>query len=160
MIDIICTGDDFGQQQGMLCSLDMWNELLRPGFTQYISIIHDGEVKVMHHTCGSIYRLIPEFIACGLDILQSLQPDTAQMDYKKIKSEFGAALTFQGGIGIQRALPFGKPEEVKAEVRERIESLAVGGGYIISTSHNIQGDTPVENIVALFEAYEKYGNYH
>lgn len=159
MIDIICTGDDFGQQHGMLCSLQMWNEMLRPGFAEYIKIIHDGGVKVMHHTCGSIYRLIPDFIDSGLDILQALQPKTAEMDYEKIKAEFGHRLSFQGAIGIQDALPFGTPEEVKAEVRNRIDTLAPGGGYIISTSHNIQGDTPVENIIALFEAYEAYGHY-
>jgi uroporphyrinogen decarboxylase len=159
MIDIICTGDDFGQQHGMLCSLNMWNDMLRPGFEQYIKIIHDGGVKTMHHTCGSMYRLIPEFIACGLDILQALQPKTAEMDYKKIKTEFGDTLSFQGAIGIQDALPFGKPEDVKAEVKNRIEALASGGGYIISTSHNIQGDTCVENIMALFDAYEEYGYY-
>ncbi len=160
MIDIICTGDDFGQQNGMLCSLNMWNEMLRPGFEQYIKIIHDGGVKAMHHTCGSIYPLIPEFIACGLDILQSLQPATANMGYKKIKSEYGDKLCFQGAISIQHALPFGQPQDVKAEVKERIEALAKGGGYIISTSHNIQADTPIENILALFEACEEYGFYH
>ena len=160
MIDIVCTGDDFGQQQGTLCSQDMWNELLHPGFEDYIKILHEGGVKVMHHTCGSIYSLIPSFIKDGLDILQSLQPDTNQMDYEKIKSNFGDDLVFNGGISIQSALPFGSPKEVKAEVKERIETLAGKGGYIISTSHNIQGDVPVENIIALFEAYSEYGNYN
>ena len=159
MIDIVCTGDDFGQQQGLLCSLDMWNEMLRPGFANYIRLIHDGGAKAMHHTCGSIHRLIPEFIAAGLDILQALQPRTAGMDFPRIKAEFGDQLSFQGAISIQDALPFGTPAEVKAEVKERIAALAGGGGYIISTAHNIQGDTSVANIMALFEAYQEFGSY-
>lgn len=159
MIDIVVTGDDFGQQRGLLCSAAHWETHLRAGFEGYIKIAHAAGVTVMHHTCGAIYRLLPKFIECGLDILQSLQPGVAEMDFKKIKAEFGKRICFQGGIGIQQALPFGTPEQVRAEVRERIEALAPGGGYIISTAHNIQGDTPVENVLALIEAYDEFGGY-
>lgn len=159
LIDILVTGDDFGQQGGLLCSVELWEQRLRAGFEGYIRLAHAAGVPVMHHTCGSIYRLLPNFIACGLDILQGLQPGVAEMDHRRIKAEFGDRICFQGGIGIQRALPFGSPEEVRAEVRERLEALAAGGGYIISTSHNIQGDTPVENVLALIEAYDEFGWY-
>ena len=159
MIDILVTGDDFGQQRGLLCSLGLWEQRLRPGFAGYIQIAHQAGVPVMHHTCGSIYRLLPKFVECGLDILQSLQPGVAEMDFGRIKAGFGGRICFQGGVGIQRALPFGTPEEVRAEVRERIEAFAPGGGYIISTSHNIQGDVPVENVLALIQAYDEFGRY-
>lgn len=159
MIDILVTGDDFGQQRGPLCSPELWEKRLRPGFEGYIRVAHAAGVPVMHHTCGSIYRLLPKFIECGLDILQSLQPGVAEMDFRRIKAEFGGRICFQGGVGIQRALPFGTPADVRAEVRERIEALAPGGGYIISTSHNIQGDTPVENVLALVQAYDEFGSY-
>jgi uroporphyrinogen decarboxylase len=159
MIDILVTGDDFGQQQGLMCSVALWEERLRAGFEGYIRIAHAAGVPVMHHTCGSIYRLLPKFAECGLHILQALQPGVAEMDFRRIKAEFGGRMCFQGGIGIQRALPFGTAADVRAEVRERIEALAPGGGYIISTAHNIQGDTPVENVLALIAAYEEFGRY-
>jgi uroporphyrinogen decarboxylase len=159
MIDILVTGDDFGQQQGLLCSVQLWEQRLRAGFEGYIKIAHAAGVPVMHHTCGSIYRLLPKFVECGLDILQALQPGVAEMDFRRIKAEFGDRICFQGGISIQRALPFGTPADVRAEVRERIEVLAPGGGYIVSTAHNIQGDTPVENVLALIKAYDEFGSY-
>lgn len=159
MIDILVTGDDFGQQTGPLCSVELWEQRLRAGFEGYIKIAHAAGVPVMHHTCGSIYRLLPKFVECGLDILQALQPGVAEMDFRKIKAGFGGRICFQGGISIQRALPFGTPADVRAEVRERIEALAPCGGYIVSTSHNIQGDTPVENVLALIKAYEEFGAY-
>lgn len=159
MIDILVTGDDFGQQGGLLCSVELWEQRLRAGFEGYIRIAHGAGVPVMHHTCGSIYRLLPKFVECGLDILQALQPGVAEMDFRKIKSEFGRRLSFQGAVGIQRALPFGTPEEVRAEVRDRIEALAPGGGYIVSTAHNIQGDTSVDNVLAMISAYDEFGAY-
>lgn len=159
MIDILVTGDDFGQQGGLLCSAELWEQRLRDGFEGYIRLAHAAGVPVMHHTCGSIYRLLPKFIECGLDILQALQPTVAEMDFRRIKAEFGNRLSFQGGVGIQRALPFGTPADVRAEVRDRIEALAPGGGYIVSTAHNIQGDTPVENVLALIAAYDEFGRY-
>ena len=159
MIDILVTGDDFGQQQGLLCSVALWEQRLKSGFAGYIKIAHAAGVPVMHHTCGAIYRLLPKFVECGLDILQSLQPGVAEMDFCKIKAEFGDRICCQGGISIQRALPFGTQDDVRAEVRERIETLATAGGYIISTSHNIQGDVPVENVLALIKAYDEFGRY-
>ncbi len=158
-IDIVCTGDDFGQQNGMLCSLPAWQHMLRPGFEEFIRIIHSADTLAMHHTCGSIYGLLPDFVECGLDILQALQPSTHEMDYAAIKAQFGNRLCFQGAVGIQNALPFGTPQDVDAEVKARIEALAPGGGYIISTSHNIQGDVSTENVLALIAAYDKYGAY-
>ena len=159
LIDILVTGDDFGQQRGLLCSVELWEQRLRAGFEGYLKIAHAFGVPVMHHTCGSIYRLLPKFVECGLDILQALQPSVADMDFPRIKAEFGDRICFQGAISLQRALPFGTPADVRAEVRERIEALAPGGGYLISTSHNIQGDTPVENVLALIEAYDEFGWY-
>ncbi|MDO8544439.1 MAG: uroporphyrinogen decarboxylase family protein [Opitutaceae bacterium] len=159
MIDVLVTGDDFGQQGGPLCSVELWEQRLRAGFEGYIRIAHAAGVPVMHHTCGSIFRLLPKFVDCRLDILQALQPGVAEMDFRRMKAEFGHRICFQGGIGIQRALPFGAPADVRAEVRDRVEALAPGGGYIISTAHNIQGDTPTENVLALIAAYDEFGRY-
>ena len=111
----------------------------------------------MYHTCGNVTKLIPDFIDCGLDILQSLQP--AAMDLAALKREYGKDLAFQGGIDIQQTLPRGTAAEVKAEVKHRAELLGPGGGYIFGTAHNLLPDVPTDNPVALFEAYLEYGRY-
>ena len=156
LIDVVVTGDDFGAQTGLIISRQMWHDLLQPGFRKFIEISHSFNVPVMHHTCGGIYEIIPDMIEAGLDILNPLQPNTFGMDFVKIKSEFGKDLCFHGGISIQTNLPFGSPADVKQEVREAFKVLGSEGGYIACTAHNIQADTPVENIAALFEAYEQY----
>ena len=156
-LDIVLTGDDFGSQMAPLVSPAMWLEFLAEGFAEYISLAKRRGIRVMHHTCGSVRPLIPLMIERGLDILQSLQPEASEMEPRSLKAEFGGRLAFHGGISIQKTLPFGSPEEIRAEVRDRIEALAPGGGYILCTSHNIQSDVPLENVEALLGAYREYG---
>jgi uroporphyrinogen decarboxylase len=158
-IDIFMTGDDFGTQDATMVSPDMWRQFLRPGFRAFIELGHRYGCRVAHHTCGSIRPLIPDMIACGLDILNPLQPDVHEMDYRAIKASFGADICFHGSISIQKTLPFGTPDDVRDEVRDRFETLGPGGGLIFCTAHNIQADTPIENIEALFEAYRTLGCY-
>jgi len=158
-LDLLLTGDDFGSQGGPLVSPAMWTEFLQEGFARYIELAHEHRIRVMHHTCGAVRPLIPRFIRCGLDVLQSLQPEAAGMDPASLKAEFGADLAFHGGLSIQRTLPFGTPAEVAAEVRERIAALAPGGGYILGTAHNLQADVPVANLLAMLAAHRDYGRY-
>jgi uroporphyrinogen decarboxylase len=159
MIDILCTGDDFGAQAGPLISPQMWDEYLEQGFRDYISLGHSYGARVMHHTCGSVYDLLSRMIDSGLDILQSIQPEAAKMDPVDLKRDFGTRIAFQGGISIQNVLPHGRPEEIRRHVRALFAAMAPGGGYIAGTSHNIQVDTPVANIEALYEAFREYGEY-
>lgn len=158
-LDIVLTGDDFGSQTGPLISPGMWTDFLGRGFADYISIAKSYGLRVMHHTCGSVRPLIPLMIERGLDVLQSLQPEAYDMDPRVLKSKFGDLLAFHGGISIQQTMPFGTPEAVRKEVKDRIEALAPGGGYILCTAHNIQADTPVENALALLQAYKDFGRY-
>ena len=158
-IDIFFAGDDFGTQENMFMSVEMWRDLLRDGFKQFIDIGHEFGCKVAHHTCGNIVGLIEDFIGCGLDILNPLQPNVTDMDYEKIKERFGSRICFHGGISIQKTMPYGSAEDVRNEVRDRVEKLSGQGGYIFCTAHNIQPDTPVENIEALFAAYKELGRY-
>ena len=155
-IDIILTGDDFGAQNGPLVSPEMWVRFLGRGFADYVSLAKSHGARVMHHTCGSVRPIIPLMIDRGLDVLQSIQPEAADMDPRELKREFGSRLAFHGGISIQRTMPFGTPEEVRKEVRDKMEALGKGGGYILCTSHNIQADTPLENLDALLGAYRDY----
>lgn len=158
-IDIFYMGDDFGTQTGLFVSSEMWRRFFKTGFKRFIDHAHSYGIKVMHHTCGSVADLIPDFIECGLDILQSLQPRAKGMDFKKIKSEYGRDIAFQGGIDIQHVMPFGTIETVKDEVKRVIETLAPGGGYILCSSHNFQPDTPLHNILAVYETALEVGRY-
>jgi len=158
-IDIVLTGDDFGAQTGPLVSPAMWEEYLRPGFADYLELIRSRGVRSMHHTCGSVAALIPRLIECGLDILQSLQPEAAGMSPEALKADFGSRLCFQGGVSIQRTMPFGTPAQIAEEVKRLARVLGAGGGYIFCTSHNLQADTPVRNVQALMASYHEFGRY-
>ncbi len=156
-IDIVITGDDFGAQNGPLISPEMWRNLLKPGFKEYLDLVRRHGVVSMHHTCGSVVGIIPDMIECGLDILQSIQPEAQGMALADLKNKFGKKLCFQGGISIQKIMPYGSPEDVRREVRRIAEIVGPDGGYIFCTSHNIQADTPLENITALMDAYLEFG---
>jgi len=158
-IDIFMMGDDFGTQQGPIVSPAMWRRYFAKGFRQFIELAHSFGIKVMHHTCGSVRPLIPDFIEAGLDILQSIQPRAAGMDLSELKREFGKDLCFHGSIDIQRTLPFGTPGDVRREVLQRMQAGKPGGGFIIGPAHNIQFDTPTENIIAMYEACLESGAY-
>jgi len=156
-IDIVLTGDDFGAQHGLLVAPDTWRRLLRPGFAEYLALIRGAGCKSMHHTCGSVVELIPDLIGCGLDVLQALQPEAANMSFPALRIKFGRDLCFQGGISIQQTMPFGTPDQIRREVRQIADAVGRDGGYIFCTSHNIQADTPMRNVVALMEAYAEFG---
>jgi uroporphyrinogen decarboxylase len=156
-IDIVLTGDDFGAQNGPLISPAMWLTFIQPVFAEYIRLIHGYGARAMHHTCGSVAEIIPDMIACGLDVLQSIQPEAAGMSLRDLKAAFGGQLCFHGGISIQRTMPFGTPDEIRQEVRRIADVVGSDGGYILGTAHNIQADTSVENVQALMEAYREYG---
>jgi uroporphyrinogen decarboxylase len=159
LIDVFMMGDDFGTQHGAMVSPAMWRRFFKKRFRDYIDLAHAFSIKVMHHTCGSVRPLIGEFIDCGLDILQSVQPQAEGMDLAELKREFGKDIAFHGSVDIQGALPHGTPADVRREVKQRMAAGKPGGGFIISTAHNILPDTPTENIVALFEAYREFGAY-
>jgi len=156
-IDIVLTGDDFGSQNGLLISPDMWRAVIKRGFREYIDLIKSYNTASMHHTCGSVVDIIPDMIECGLDILQSVQPEARGMALADLLNKFGKELCFQGGISIQKTMPYGTPSEVRGEVRRIAGLVGRSGGYIFCTSHNIQADTPIENITALLAAYLEYG---
>jgi uroporphyrinogen decarboxylase len=156
-LDVVLTGDDFGAQNGLLLSPETWREFLAPGFHAYMALAHAHGARTMHHTCGAVAELIPDLIAGGLDILQSLQPDAAGMDFPRLVRTFGDRLAFQGGISVQQTLPRGSPADVRAAVRQVADTVRGRGGYIFCTAHNLQADTPPENIRALMDAYHEFG---
>lgn len=151
-IDLVFTADDIGGQEGLLMSLDMWEQHIKPFHARLNRAIHEFGAKVIYHTDGSIMKAVPGLIDMGVDILQALQFDAKGMDPLALKAQFGGQLCFQGGVSVQKTLPFGTVEDVRREVEERIRILGCNGGYILGPSHAIQAGTPPENVVAMFDA--------
>jgi uroporphyrinogen decarboxylase len=153
-VDILWCGDDFGTQNGMIMDPDTWRRIFKPRikymFEEFRKIKPD--IKIAWHSCGSILPIIPDFIEVGLDILNPIQPLAQGMDPVFLKKTYGKDLVFFGGIDVQYLLPFGTPQMIRDEVKRRIDILGKDGGYIIAPAHNIQPDTPVENIMAFFDA--------
>jgi uroporphyrinogen decarboxylase len=160
-VEWVEVGDDLGSQSGPLISPSMYRTLLKPVHADLIGAIkrRSPGVKVMYHTCGSIVRFIPDIIDIGADILHPIQVAARDMDPARIKAEFGDRLCFLGGVDSQHTMPEGTPEEVRAEVRRRIEEMGPGGGYILAPSHNIGDDVPLDNILAFMDAARAYGVY-
>jgi uroporphyrinogen decarboxylase len=161
-IDVVCEMDDFGHQQSMWVSAAMFRRLIKPRYAELFSFIKKryGK-KILLHSDGAIYPLIPDIIEMGVEILNPVQVGAQGMgDTRKLKKEFGDALSFWGGgVDIQRILPFATPQEVEGEVKRRIEDLAPGGGFVFAATQAIQPETPPENIVAMWNALQKYGVY-
>lgn len=157
-VDFLWCGDDFGGQQGMLIDPEMWRRIFKPRvkimFEEFRMVRSD--LKIAWHSCGSIIPIIPDFIEIGLDILNPIQPLATGMDPSFLKNNYGKDLVFFGGIDVQHLLPFSSPILIKDEVRRRMDILGKGGGYIVAPAHNIQPDTPIENILALFDAVLNY----
>lgn len=152
---------DFGMQAGPLISPRTYRELYQPFHKRINDWVHTHtHWKTFNHSCGAIMPMIEDFIAAGFDILNPVQCSAAGMNPAELKRRFGDRVTFWGGgVDTQNILPFGTPQEVRQQVRQRMRILGPGGGFVFSAVHNIQADVPVENLLALFEAVREYGCY-
>jgi uroporphyrinogen decarboxylase len=160
-LDMVYTYDDVAIQNGLLLSPRMWRQYILPRHLRLNAAIRAAEhpVKIMYHSCGAIYPLIGPLVdEMGIDVLNPLQPRAAGMNMARIKHEFGDRLAFHGGVDIQHTLPHGKPAQVQEEVRERCRVLGRGGGYICTSAHYLQADTPLANIVAMYTAPRELGS--
>ncbi|MBN1442532.1 MAG: methyltransferase, partial [Planctomycetes bacterium] len=151
---VFITGTDFGAQSGPFIGNAAYRRLYQPFHRRINDWIHENTSwKTFIHSCGSVMRLIPDFIDAGFDILNPVQCSAAEMDPRALKDRFGDRITFWGGgVDTQQTLPFGTPEEVREEVRQRIEIFGRGGGFVFNTVHNVQARTPTANLLALYEA--------
>lgn len=156
-IDLVFTADDIGGQNGLLLSLEMWERFIKPHHVRLNAAIHEYGARVIYHSDGAVMDAVPGLIDMGIDVLQALQFDAAGMDAAKLKSAYGSRLCFEGGVSVQRTLPFGTPDQVRAEVEHLIATLGRNGGYILGPSHCIQAGTPPENIHAMFETARSGG---
>jgi len=158
---VFVTGTDFGMQAGPFIAPMTYRRLFKPFHVKINKWIHTHTTwKSFIHSCGSVWALLPDFVDAGFDILNPVQCSAANMDPRQLKQTFGDRLTFWGGgVDTQRTLPFGTPDEVRAEVRARIRTFGVGGGFVFNTTHNVQARVPRENLLALYEAARDYGKY-
>ena len=160
---IVSEADDLASQNCSLVSPDLYRKLIKPRHTQLFAFIKKHaavDVKIFYHSCGAIMPLIPDLIESGIDILNPVQVSAAGMDTRELKRKFGKDITFYGGgVDTQGVLPRGTPDQVRDEVRRRIDDLAPGGGFIFNTVHNIQADVPPENIMAMWETLQEHGVY-
>ena len=161
-VDVVCEGDDLGSQTAPFISEKVWKQLILPYMKELFAFIKkkSPNVRIELHSDGSFLPMIPDLIDIGLDCLNPIQYSANGMDLVKLKREFGKDLTFWGGgIDIQSTLPNGTRQQVKDEVARNIEILRKGGGYIFSATHNIQPDVPVENFMAVIEAFRENCKY-
>jgi uroporphyrinogen decarboxylase len=158
-------GEDVGSQMGPLISPNVFRRLVRPRLEKEWRaakeefLKHNPDGKISMHSCGSVIKFLPIYIEMGVDMVNPIQPNAADMDSKEIKEQFGSQLCFHGAVNTQDVLTRGTRQDVFNEVRTRIRDLAPGGGYILAPSHNIQFGMPPENVVALFEAVQEFGRY-
>lgn len=155
VIDVVfICGTDFGTQTSQFCSTDAYEELYAPYYKQVNAWIHDNTSwKSFKHSCGAVYPFVDHFIDSGFDILNPVQCSATDMEPQRLKDEFGDRVVFWGGgVDTQKTLPFGTPDEVYREVRERVDIFAPGGGFVFDAIHNVQANTPIENVVAMFKA--------
>jgi len=158
-IDVVfLCGTDFGTQISQFCSVATFQEVYQPYYKALNGWIHKHTTwKTMKHSCGAIRPLIPELIAAGFDILNPVQCSATGMAAAELKNDFGDEITFWGGgVDTQKTLPFGTPEEVRTEVLERCRIFAHGGGFVFDSIHNLQARTPVENVIAMFNAVREF----
>lgn len=151
-IDICFTGDDYGFQSGPMMSARMFAEFARPYLQRVYDVGRRNDKPVMHHSCGSVARWIPTFMEMGLNILEPIQVRAAGMNPRELAAQYGGKLCFHGSIDTQGTLPFGTPDDVRREVRERIQTFKPYGGFTIAPSQHLMTDIPVDNIVAMYEA--------
>jgi len=151
-------GTDFGTQTSAFCSVKTFDDLYFPYYKRICDWMHAHTPwKIMKHSCGAVAKFIPSFIEAGIDILNPVQCSAAGMDPEGLKANFGDRIVFWGGgVDTQHVLPFGTPAEVREQVLRRCEVFAQGGGFVFNPVHNIQAQTPVENIIAMLDAVHEF----
>lgn len=160
---VVSEADDIATQRGLMMSVDMYKRFIFPRHKRLFDHIRKSarsRVYIFYHSCGAVKEMIPYLIEEGVEILNPVQVSAAGMDTAELKRRFGQDLTFWGGgVDTQHVLPHGTPQEVREEVRRRITDLAPGGGFVFNTVHNIQGDVPPQNFMAMWEALQEFGQY-
>lgn len=162
VVDIVSEADDYGSQESQLIDPEQFRAYFKPHLKRLIQSIKKAapEAFIFFHSCGNVRPIIPDFIEMGIDILNPVHITAAEMEPSQLKKDFGQDITFWGGgIETQEILPFGTPDQIRDQVKKNIDALAPGGGFVFNTIHNIQNEVPPENIMAMWETLQEYGEY-
>lgn len=160
-IDIVKVADDMGAQNALLFSPRTYRKMIKPWqkkLYEHIKVKHGK--RILLHSCGSIYPIIGDLIEIGVDALNPVQISANKMAPEDLKREFGKDITFWGGgIDTQKVLPYSTPDEINREVKKNMEIFKTGGGFVFAPVHNVQPNVPVENVLAMYDAYREYSAY-
>lgn len=151
-LDLVLCGDDFGSQRGLMISPAAFDRLFADKKKEFFDIVHSYGAKVTHHCCGSSRDLIPRFIELGMDALQTIQPRAEGMNPYELKKEYHGQIVLHGAVDVQGWLQRASSREIKEEIDHLVEEVGKDGGFIIAPCHQIQPDTPLENVLAMYRA--------
>jgi uroporphyrinogen decarboxylase len=155
LVQFYWCGDDFSTQRGLMISPTDWRRFFKPLYGKMFDIVKSHGIKVWFHSCGTFPQVLPDLVDLGMDVWETVQVHLEGNDPARLKAEYGRHLTFFGAISCQTTLPFGTPEDVRREVRERVRVLGKGGGYICGPDHSIQKNMPAQNLAALYDEARK-----
>jgi uroporphyrinogen decarboxylase len=158
-IDFMWLGEDLGTQIAPLISLDMYRKVLRPRHQRFIDLAKSFKLPVMIHTCGSSSWAYEDFIEMGINVVDTLQPEAANMSPRYLKDTFGGRLAFHGCISTAGPVAFGTVEDAIADCRKTLDIMMPGGGYCFAPTHALQDNSPTANVVAMYETAHRYGRY-
>ncbi len=158
-VDFVWMGEDLGTQHSPLIGMDLFRRHIRPRHQRVVDIAKSFAKPVMIHTCGSSSWAYEDFIEMGIDVVDTLQPEATDMSPQHLKKTFGGRLAFHGCISTAGPVADGTPQDVVDSVRETLEIMMPGGGYCLSPTHELQDNSPTENVVAMYEAAHRLGRY-
>lgn len=157
--DFLWLGEDLGSQHAPMISLGLYRKVFRPRHQRFIDLAKSYNIPVMVHTCGASSWVYEDFIEMGVTAVDTLQPEAADMSPESLTARFGGRLGFHGCISTCGPLAYGAPEQVAEYCRDTLELMMRNGGYAFAPSHQIQDNTPVENVIAMYQAAHTYGQY-
>lgn len=158
-VDLLSMGEDLGSQVGPLISVELFRKHIRPRLQKFVDLGKRYNIPVMIHSCGSSSWAFDDFIEMGIAVVDTLQPEAKDMAPAYLKKRFGGRLAFHGCISTAGAVAYGTVEETVADVRRTLETMMPGGGYALAPTHQLQDNSPTENVVAMYEAARTYGRY-
>ena len=157
--DVFYMGEDLGTQLGPMISMKLFRSFFRPRIQLFVDLARSYNLPVMFHSCGSSSWVFEDFIEMGISIMDTLQPEAKNMDAAYLKERFGTRMAFHGCISTAGAVAFGTVADTVAHARWVLEVMMPGGGYAFSPSHQLQDNSPTENVLALYETARQYGRY-